>query len=140
MYEGRYYVIVDMVSGKTTELQSFPVVSPDGRRFVTASADFEAGDSANELQIWKVTPSGPQLEWSMRPGSDLNHPNPAVLSWGPIRPRWRDQATVSIAASAYMEINESTRDGRGVRRHGVAPGELIFELIEERWLFRGYDP
>jgi len=120
-YEGRYYVLVNAASGDTTQLQSFPVVSPDGQRFVTASVDIETGDSANELQIWRVTASGPQLEWNMHPGWDLKHPNPAVLGWGPIRPRWRDQITVSISAYAYMEFNEKHQDGGGVPRHQIAP-------------------
>ena len=132
--------MVDSVSGSVTRLQSFPVVSPDGQRFMTASLDIQGGPSANELQIWKVAPGGHELEWRMRPGLDLNHPNPAVTAWGPIKPRWRDPATVSISAYANMFFNPQQRDGGGTREYQVAPGELIFQLIEGKWLFRGYDP
>lgn len=67
-YEGDHDVLIDIAPGGTTNLQSLPVVSPTGLRFVTASADIVTGDNPNALQIWSMTRAGPELEWNARPG------------------------------------------------------------------------
>lgn len=141
MYEGQFFVLVNTESADTLHLQSFPVVSPDEKHFVTTSCDISLGDSANQLQIWALRDDFPPvLEWSMRPGWDLVHPDPRVNNWGPIRPRWRDATTVSISVFAYMDVGETRPNREPTRRHMEAPGELLFRLVDGKWLFRGYDP
>ena len=86
LYEGRAFLLVNDKTGDKTWLKGPPVVSPDNRRFVTASMDLEAGYNPNEIQVWRLEPSGPELEYSANFGEQ----------WGPSDPSWKDAETISF--------------------------------------------
>ena len=139
--EGFFFILLSRSTGDTVQLTGFPVLSPDGKHFATASCDIEGGRNPNELQIWSSQRFPPTLEWSMRPNRDLRHPEPRVKSWGPIRPRWRNETTLSVMAYAYKDVDTlDYHDRKRKHDYGEAPGELLFQLVNGKWLFRGYDP
>ncbi|HEX7241864.1 MAG TPA: hypothetical protein VF263_16400 [Longimicrobiaceae bacterium] len=85
-YEGGAYELVSAESGDRTQVAALPVVSPDLRRFVTASVDLEAGYVPNGLQVWRLTPAGPRLEWGLDGGD----------TWGASGASWRGPGTVEF--------------------------------------------
>jgi len=97
-YEGSSYLLIDARSGAATPLSGPPVVSPDGRRFVTTSMDLEAGYDPNEIEIWRVTDSVRQLEFSHRPDG-----------WGPSDAVWRDTATIELRKHEMAPDGSSPR-------------------------------
>lgn len=86
LHEGRAFLLVNDKTGDKTWLKGPPVVSPDNKRFVTASMDLEAGYNPNEIQVWRLEPSGADLEYSANFGEQ----------WGPSDPFWKDAETISF--------------------------------------------
>ncbi|MGE0553011.1 MAG: hypothetical protein AB7R55_06245 [Gemmatimonadales bacterium] len=102
---GRRYLAIDVESGALTELDTRPIVSPTGDRFVTASPGV-AGLAPSRLRIYRVGRGGPTLEWS----SD---------GWGGTDAVWLDRSTLAV---------ERPR-GTG------APGErVVLRLVETEWV------
>jgi hypothetical protein len=91
-YEGGAFVLVSAKTGDQTQLQALPVVSPDGRRFATASLDLEAGYDPNGLQVWEVTEWGPRLEWGLAGGE----------TWGASDAVWRSPAELEFTRHARV--------------------------------------
>jgi hypothetical protein len=91
LYEGRAFLLVNDKTGNKTWLKGPPVVSPDNKRFVTASMDLEAGYNPNEIQVWRLEPSGPELESSANFGEQ----------WGPSDPVWTDAETISFKKNVF---------------------------------------
>lgn len=77
-YEGGSYGLVSAETTEQTFVQGIPVVSPGGKRFVTASVDLEAGYGPNSVQVWRIFPYGPRLEWGLDGGD----------GWGASDPEW----------------------------------------------------
>lgn len=95
-WEGSAHILVDDSTGQQTRVPGPPVVSPDGHRLVVASAAGVAGYSPNELQVWRVTPDGLELEWEVQPDD-----------WGAADPRWTDARTVRFQRTRHdCENNE----------------------------------
>jgi hypothetical protein len=86
LYEGRASLLVNDKSGEITWLKAPPVISPDKKRFVTMSMDLEAGYNPNEIKVWRVEASGPELEYSANFGEQ----------WGPSDPVWKDGDTIAF--------------------------------------------
>ena len=63
-WEGHGYVLVHRATGELLPVQSVPVVSPDGERFVDLSLDLEAGYLPNYIRIYRLAHAGQELEWS----------------------------------------------------------------------------
>lgn len=77
-YEGGSYGLVSAETTDQTFVQGIPVISPTRSRFVTASVDLEAGYAPNSLQVWRIFPYGPRLEWGLDGGD----------GWGASDPAW----------------------------------------------------
>jgi len=60
-FEGSDTYLIDLRSGRKTELDGVPVFSSDGRKFVIAAF---SGDSENNLEVWRRTGDGAALEWA----------------------------------------------------------------------------
>jgi hypothetical protein len=86
LYEGRSFLLVNDESGEKTWLKAPPVISPDKKRFVTMSMDLEAGYNPNEIKVWRLEASGPELEYSANFGEQ----------WGPSDPVWKDEDTIAF--------------------------------------------
>jgi hypothetical protein len=63
-WEGHGYVLVHQATGDLLSVQSIPVVSDDGDRFVDLSLDLEAGYLPNYIRIYRLQQDGQKLEWS----------------------------------------------------------------------------
>jgi hypothetical protein len=86
LYEGRGTLLVNDRTGGKTWLKAPPLISPDNKRFVTMSMDLEASYNPNEIQIWRLEPAGPVLEYSANFGEQ----------WGPSDPVWKDMDTIEF--------------------------------------------
>jgi hypothetical protein len=81
--EGNAYILVDAATGVATDIDAVPVPSPDGSRFATASLDLIAGHDPNRFRIYRISPNGPVIEWSVEP-----------KEWGPADPVWIDDSRI----------------------------------------------
>jgi hypothetical protein len=62
---GSDYRLIDEASGRTTKVADEPHFSPDGARFVVASA--AEANSASGVEIWSANDGAPVLEWTHVP-------------------------------------------------------------------------
>ncbi|MEI8324887.1 MAG: hypothetical protein WCH44_05865 [Betaproteobacteria bacterium] len=71
-WENHKVFLVDEKTGRVTVLPdtSLPVASPDGKHFAVFGDNFE--HSHNELQVWRITDTGPQKLWANEP-DDVRH-------------------------------------------------------------------
>lgn len=81
-YEGGSHLLIGDETGQRLQVSAPPVVSPDGDRFVVASAAGTAGYAPNALQVWRRTPDGLTLEWEVEP------------DWGATNARWESRQRV----------------------------------------------
>lgn len=86
-YEGGMFYLIDANTGKKTDLHGRPMISPDQKRFVTASASGEAGDSPNEIAVFKVKTTGPEIEWRRSPPQEQ----------GPRDPEWKSSSEIHFS-------------------------------------------
>ncbi len=54
--EGNSIRLVNASNGKAVSVDDMPIVSPDRRRFLTASLDLESGFNPNRLVVWRLKP------------------------------------------------------------------------------------
>mgnify|MGYP001060556717 CR=1 FL=1 len=114
-WEGSAHILVDDSTGRETRVMGPPVASPDGRRLVVASAAGVAGYSPNELQVWRVTPAGLELEWEVQPDD-----------WGAADPRWIDARTVRFQRTRHDCANNEP----------VCYDEAMLRLRDGEWEVR----
>jgi hypothetical protein len=84
-YEGDDYLLIQDTSGRQSELQDLPVISPDKSRLVTASNGISGGYNANGVQIWQLTKDGAVLEQSFD-----------VKGWAPSDPVWTNNEEIRL--------------------------------------------
>jgi hypothetical protein len=96
-WEGRHFLLIDQQTGRRTKLISYPVISPDHRRFAPT------GYSPDGLQLWQK-PAGkpPRLVWQRL--SNAMQPGLAALA-----PRWQGRDTLYFyedftIAGRYMQL------------------------------------
>lgn len=79
-------VLIDRKTGQRSELDGVAVFSPDNTRFFTV--DFtHYPDSKYRMQIWKITPSGPALEWEFQP---------QLSAWSDVEAKWFGKGSIHI--------------------------------------------
>lgn len=96
-YEWHSYLMVNPKTGVRTDMDSFPVVSPDGKRVAAAAFDV-MGDFPNRLQIWTVGDDSLTVEACLL--SDENRPDSTIDYWQIWRPRWIGNSKIQAKASA----------------------------------------
>ena len=73
-YEGSLYLVIHDLTGQVEGVPAAPEFSPDGRSFVSASSDLEAGYDPNRIEVWSVSPRGLTRrfahEWGANVGPD----------------------------------------------------------------------
>jgi hypothetical protein len=84
-YEGGTYDLVDMKTGKLTNIGGDPLLSPDQQRIAVAHADIEAGYAPNVLSVYLITPTGLIREFDIRPSE-----------WGAEDLKWESNSTISF--------------------------------------------
>jgi hypothetical protein len=85
-YEGGSVVLLHEQTGATTTVHGFPAVAPGGRRIATASVDLIAGYDPNRIQVWRVTDTHLEVEWSLEGGP----------KWGASDPVWHGPDVVTF--------------------------------------------
>ena len=121
LYEGTGYQVVGHATGNMVPVHAPPVVSPDGRRFATASEDLESGYNPTAIQIWRLDPVAAVLEWTLEPAGGSIPPDGDA--WGPHDIRWITPAEIRVVQVRYdVETN--------VRRVG---GEVVLRLTNGEW-------
>ncbi len=91
-YEGGAYKLIDMRTGKTTDIDGFPWFSPDKNRFVTVTNDPHGDIYA--LVIWKRDGSTFRKEW----GYDFGQEMPGA-EWSYCVKGWRGSERVNLEGS-----------------------------------------
>ena len=84
-YEGGTYELIDMKTGKLTNVGGDAVLSPDQQRIAVAHADIEAGYAPNVLSVYLITPSGLIKELDLRPND-----------WGAEDLKWESNSSISF--------------------------------------------
>ena len=109
-YEGGAYLVYHDRTGQRRLVPGPPVVSPDGRRFLSASLDLEAGYDPNRLELWRVGAGGLRREFAADGGD----------AWGPDSAAWAGPDTVRFARTVLDPRTGETRGtpARLVRRGG----------------------
>lgn len=121
LYEGTGYQAVNHMNGDVVNVHGPPVVSPDGRRFATASEDLEAGYNPTAIQIWRLDAQGAVLEWTLEPGDGTRSAEDDP--WGPHDLRWVTPTEIRVRQVRFdIETN--------VRRVG---GEVVIRLTNGEW-------
>ncbi|HEU0013288.1 MAG TPA: hypothetical protein VFQ45_06365 [Longimicrobium sp.] len=97
-YEGGAYFLVSDRTGAHENIPGPPLVSPDGRRVVSASMDLEAAYDPNRIEIWRVTPERLEKEWEAS-GDACDESTP----WGPSDVRWVDARTLEWVKNEHQQ-------------------------------------
>ncbi|MFG6460723.1 hypothetical protein ACG04Q_04000 [Roseateles sp. DXS20W] len=84
-HESSEHLLIDSRSGRMARMPAYPVVSPDGRHFVAASADLTAGFQPNVIEVWSALSTGFRREAVFKP------------VWGPDSASWTAAERVDVA-------------------------------------------
>jgi len=90
--EGNSIRLVNARNGKATSVDDMPIVSPDHKRFVTASLDLQAGFNPNRLTVWRLKSDTVVQEASF-----------AADDWGPDSAAWLTTTSLRFARVAQSE-------------------------------------
>lgn len=88
-YEGGVTIMVNSVDGRKTELDTKPIFSPDGKRFVTENYDLSPGYPDNRLSIYDFSDGIGKLEWSHEPDE-----------WAPCAAEWTSNTSIKFTKYA----------------------------------------
>jgi hypothetical protein len=101
-YEGGAVILLHEQTGAKTDVHGFPAVAPGGRRIATASVDLIAGYAPNRIQVWRVTETHLEVEWSLDGGT----------KWGASDPVWRGPHVVTFTRHTLPS-------------HSAGPAEIV---------------
>ena len=92
-YEGSEFQLVHERTGKSVVVHGHepPSLSPAARKLVAASGDFETGYYPNTMQIVRLEPDGPVLEWSFVTGEYESN-----SGWAASDPNWLSERTIAL--------------------------------------------
>ncbi|MCZ6917807.1 MAG: hypothetical protein O7I93_13605 [Gemmatimonadetes bacterium] len=121
LYEGTGYQLVGHATGNIVPVHAPPLVSPDGRRFATASEDLESGYNPTAIQIWRLDGHAAVLEWTLEPAGGPIRPAPD--GWGPHDMRWITPTELRVM---QVRLDAETN----VRR---VEGEVVIRLTNGEW-------
>lgn len=65
-FEGNTWLLFDRATGRVFDVGGYPLFSPDGRRFIAASEDLDAGYSPTVFDLYDVTEQGARLAFRHR--------------------------------------------------------------------------
>lgn len=109
-YEGGSYLLVDDSTGIKTRIPGVPVISPDGRRFVSTNFDIGAAYDPNLIEVWNVESRKPRKEFYLE-----------SERWSPSDAVWRD--TVVLDFSQNFFFGGSLDSVRTVRARLIRKGK-----------------
>lgn len=91
LFEGTRYRLISTATGEAVDLDAAPVVSPDGRRLITASWSL-SGHDPSRVRIYRATATGLVEEWTSDRWSRMPGHGPP----GGGQPVWLDPTTVEL--------------------------------------------
>jgi hypothetical protein len=94
-YEGHDYKMIDRKTGSITDTWGVPLVSPNGKLFMTGNTDLVASYTYNGIQLFENTHK-PKLIAQRE-----------LQTWGPDEIRWLDNKTLLVKASMAETATES---------------------------------
>ncbi|MFC0349150.1 hypothetical protein [Undibacterium danionis] len=113
-YEGGTYELIDMKTGKLTNVGGDAVLSPDQQRIAVAHADIEAGYAPNVLSVYLITPSGLIKELDLRPNDwgaeDLNWESNSSISFN--RRHWKKDEIVKTKHKLQFQGKDIKMQGK----------------------------
>jgi hypothetical protein len=117
-YEGDTYMIIHHQSGNHAFPSGFPIVSPDGKYFLSLSEDMFAGYNPNNVEVWSVIRGG------FHRIADFNP------EWGPHHGNWASPRRALVRKRCY---DPSDNNPAGLKSCGVAKIERsggAWKLVE----------
>ncbi len=138
-YEDQEFLLINATTGSKLQLRGRPVLSPDNVRFVAGwkTSPGSLCPSSGEVQIWKFTKAGPELEWKV----DLT-------GYTPVTFEWRGATEVHITANEWRGLGDPdlTESDRQVLRalritapsihsseHSKQMQELVLGFHDGKW-------
>lgn len=115
-------LLIDRKTGQRTELDAIAIFSPDNTRFFTI--DFTRYlNSKNRIQVWKVTPSGPVLEWEFQP---------KLRVWSDVKAKWSSNTSIYIIRQEHWTYsnNGNVRTRRIQRESNLVPMLRGWQFID----------
>lgn len=102
-YEAFDYVLIDQHDGSETHLWGRPVLSPDGKHFLTGMVDLEAAFVPTGFQMWGFENNKPVLRWEKE-----------LTDWGSDNFIWTKDNHI-IAEQTYRDEASGTLKTRTIR-------------------------
>ncbi|OGI48644.1 MAG: hypothetical protein A2151_09790 [Candidatus Muproteobacteria bacterium RBG_16_65_34] len=127
-YEGGTRYLLNLRTGKDTDIVGDPILSPDKKRIAVSNVDIESRYTPNVLSVHEVRPNGLTTEFLEKP-----------VDWGPGNLRWvTNQELLFIEyrfdpEPPYKERKTpKTLKYRGTDNKGVAGWSIEYELSGNR--------
>ena len=103
-YESVQYLLVHPRTGITAVVPDSPVVSPDHKRVLVASMNFEDGESPNSVEVWQATSDSLRLEFQAETGDAQ-----AMTGWGPSNAYWLNATTAAFTRNYPIKNTAEVR-------------------------------
>ncbi len=116
--EGDGYMIIHHYSGQRALPSGYPIASPDGKNFFSLSEDLTAGNSPNNIEIWRVSAGQFSKDANFEP------------EWGPHSGRWLDSSRVQIAKRCYAPTERNNAELRPCGEAKVEYSKAQWKLVE----------
>jgi hypothetical protein len=107
-YESVQYLLVHPRTGITSVVPDSPAVSPDQKRVLVASMNFEDGESPNSLEVWQTTSDSLLLEFQVETGDAE-----AMTGWGPSNAHWINATTAAFTRNYPIKNTIEMRQSPG---------------------------
>ena len=89
-YEDGTNYLVNMRTGKDTDIVGDPILSPDKKRIAVSNVDLEAQYTPNVLSVYELRPDGLAVEFIEKPAE-----------WGPWNLRWVTNQEISFIKYSF---------------------------------------
>lgn len=117
-YEGDAYLLVNQHSGRRTFISGYPLLSPDGKHFLSLSEDMFAGYKPNNIELWQVQSDKYQRLAVYAP------------DWGPHSGIWKNNRQAQIEKRCFSPVE---KDPAALKPCGVAKVDnvdSVWRLVE----------
>jgi len=117
-YEGDAHMLIHAKTGESTDIWDVPLVSPGGRRILTASLDLEAEYNPNGIQVFRLRGEKLVQEWEKR-----------FKGWGPMNAKWLDDRTIRMTKVVLDDGPEYLKKAGKVH---IVHGKRGWRIVEHR--------
>jgi len=107
-------MVIHHSSGKQAFPSGYPIVSPDGKKFLSISEDMFAGYNPNNIEIWQL-----------KSGHIVKAAN-FELEWGPENGYWVDANSIRISKRCF---SPTENDPTALKSCGIAN----IRFLNKKW-------